>query len=92
LTAIEGLFADGRVADLILLVLALEAAWLLTRPANRSRTAALDVVTALAPGACLVLALRGALTGADWRLIGLALAASLPAHLIDLQRRRPGRR
>ena len=85
-------FLSGRVVDLILLVMLLEAAWLLSRPANRSRAAALNVVVALAPGICLLLALRVALTGGDWRLIALALSASFPFHILDLQRRRPGRR
>lgn len=45
----------------------------------------------LLPGALMILALRGALTGAEWQWIALPLLLSLPAHLVDLaatQRRR----
>ena len=45
----------------------------------------------LLPGALMVLALRAALTGADWPWVALALAASLPAHLADLARGAPPR-
>jgi hypothetical protein len=89
---VESLFSSGRVADLILIVLIIEAIWLLSRRHYRHPGAAIDVIVAMLPGACLVLALRAALTGSDWRWIALALAASFPAHLLDLQRRRPGRR
>jgi hypothetical protein len=36
-----------------------------------------------------LLALRAALTGANWMMIALWLALSLPAHLADLWRRPP---
>jgi hypothetical protein len=36
----------------------------------------------------MLLALRAALTGLAWPWIALALAASFPAHLADLARRR----
>ncbi len=84
------LFSSGGVAEIILAVLALEAlgfaAWH-RRDANQIRT--LNFVLAALPGACLVLALRAALTGAGWGWIGLWLAASFPAHLVDLWRRPP---
>jgi hypothetical protein len=48
----------------------------------------MDLAFALAPGACLLLALRAALTASAWTLVGVLLAASLPLHLIDLARRR----
>lgn len=38
----------------------------------------------LLPGALMMLALRAALTGADWRWTALALALSFPAHIADL--------
>lgn len=88
----SGFFASGHVADLILAVMAVEAAWLLLRPGARWPADWVDVLLALGPGACLVLALRGALTGTDWRWIALALAASFPLHLLDVQRRRSRRR
>lgn len=88
----SGLFASGRVVDTILLIIALEAAWLLWRARGRRSSVVLDTLFALGPGACLLLALRAALTGADWPWIALALAASFPLHLLDLRRRRIGRR
>jgi hypothetical protein len=78
-------FASGHAADLVLAVLAMEA--LLLRRAGRP---AIDVALLLLPGACMMLALRAALVGADWPWIALALAASFPVHLADLMRR--GRR
>ena len=36
------------------------------------------------PGALMILALRGALTGAEWHWIALPLLLSFPAHLADL--------
>jgi hypothetical protein len=80
----QDFIASGRFADLVLVVMALEAAVLLLR----RRAGMLDVLCALAPGALLVLALRAAVTGADWRWVAFFVAASLPFHLADLARRR----
>ena len=41
----------------------------------------------LAPGLCLLLALRGALAGAAWPYVPAALAAAGVAHLLDLMGR-----
>lgn len=80
--------ASGRVADLLLAVIALEAAGLiLFRRLTGRGPAIIDVVALLLPGACLVVALRAALTGASWAVIALALLASLVTHLFDLARR-----
>lgn len=65
------------------MVLTLEFVWLVVA---RRRTA-VGALSALLPGACLVLALRFALTGAAWPWAVLAVTASLPAHLWDLRRR-----
>lgn len=85
----DDFFRSGRVADLVLLFMAAEFAVLFWRRRARGRTAAIDLVFAIAPGACIVLALRAALTDAGPVWIGAALAASLPFHLVDLARRRP---
>lgn len=77
-------FSSGRVADLVLVVLAVEALILAGRGRGRSR---LTVLIAALPGAFLVLAVRAALTGADWRWTAFWLAAAFPAHLADLWRR-----
>lgn len=80
--AIAAFFALGYAADLILIVLAAEFVLLVMR-----RTKALDAALALGPAVFIVLALRGALTGADWPLIALPLALSFPVHIADLWRR-----
>jgi hypothetical protein len=75
-------FHSGRAADLVLLFMAIEFV-VLSR-----RRAMVDVLFAIAPGACLILALRAALTGSNWIWIAAPLAVSLPFHLADLARRR----
>lgn len=82
------LFATGRLVDLILGLVMVEA---LVLSAYHRRTgrgvAGADLIPNLLAGACLLLALRGALTGAAWAWIGLAVMAALAAHLADLRRR-----
>lgn len=80
--AITAFFASGHAADLILIVLAAEFVWLVSRGSK-----ALDVALALGPAVFIVLALRGALTGATWLLIALPLLLSFPVHIADLWRR-----
>jgi hypothetical protein len=66
----------------VLAVLATEWLWLGRRwgwPAATWR---------LLPGALMIVALRLALTGADWWWIALALGLSFPPHLIDVSRGR----
>lgn len=77
---LAALFASGRAVDIVLAVLAVEAVWLIAR--RRS-----DVLPALLPGALILLAVRGALTGVEWWVVAGWLALSLPAHLYDLRRR-----
>lgn len=79
----DWLFASGHAADLILAVLAIEAVWLIARGRQ-----ALGVALMLLPAALMILALRGALTGAAWPWIALPLALSFPVHLADAVRRR----
>lgn len=80
-------FSSGHAVDLVLLVIAAELAVLSLR--RRRRPAAwLDRVLVVAPGVCLLLALRVALTGGPWLLIAAALALSFPFHLADVVRRR----
>ncbi len=87
---IERMFTSGRAADVILLFMVAEYVFLIWRRRSLDRSGAmLGPLLALAPGACLVLAARAAMTGAGWIWIGLWLAASLPFHLVDLARRRP---
>ena len=76
-------FASGHAVDLVLLFLALEVVTL----AFWWRGGPINALVAAAPGACLLMALRAALTGAHWPWIALWVALSLPAHLLDLTRR-----
>jgi hypothetical protein len=80
--------ASGRIVDLVLAVVAIEAALLfaLRRRLGRGPRPA-DILAMLLPGVCLMLALRAALTGAWWGAIAVALAAAFLAHLADLSRR-----
>ncbi len=80
--AVAAFFASGHAADLILIVLAAEFGWLVIRGGKP-----LDVALALGPAVFIVLALRGALTGADWPMIALPLVLSFPVHIADLRRR-----
>jgi hypothetical protein len=88
----DDFFSSGRVADLALVVLAVEAAGLvLLRRSGRGPPLA-SVLPFLAAGAFLLLALRGALTGASWPAIALPLALAGLAHAIDLRGRLRGPR
>jgi hypothetical protein len=79
----SGFFANGHAVDLILVIMALEAGWLL---ATRRMTP-YPLLLVFGPGVCILLAARAALVGAGWWWIALALAVSFPLHLLDLRRR-----
>lgn len=76
------LFASGHAVDIVLLVIAAELGWLVFR----ERWHPVDAVLRLCPGALMLVALRVALTGQDWRWIALPLIASFPVHIADLVR------
>ncbi len=80
----SALFASGHAVDLVLAVLLLEAIVLIVR--GRA-----TMLIALLPGVFILLGLRAALTQAGWPWVAAALAASFPAHLADLYRRRDER-
>lgn len=86
--AMAWLFASGHAVDVVLAVIAGEAA-MLTRSRGWRPT---DALLRLLPGALMLVALRGALTGEDWRWIALPLLLSFPIHLADLASTGPGRR
>ncbi|MDX2235692.1 MAG: hypothetical protein NW200_14430 [Hyphomonadaceae bacterium] len=87
--AMSAWFAGGGPIDLVLAIIALEFVVLLARaaPGGRGRRA-VDLGLALAPGACILMALRAALTGEAWGVVAFWLAASFPVHVADLLRRR----
>lgn len=78
----EDLFTSGHAVDIVLIVLALEGAFLIAR-----RRKAIDVILMLAPAALILVALRVALTGGDWGIMAILLTASFPVHIADLRRR-----
>ena len=85
------LFASGRVVDLILGLMALEAAALALYRMRTGRGLGIPRFAGfLLSGAFLMLALRGALVDAWWGWIALCLGASLVAHLADLRQRWSG--
>lgn len=79
------LISSGRMIDLIIGCMLVEGVALLAYRARTGRGIAPRALAGnLLAGILLMLALRGALTGADWKWIALCLAAALPAHLADL--------
>lgn len=79
----NSLFASGHAVDIVLAVMMVEALALIAL-GRRATT----VVIAVLPGALILLAVRAALTGAGWPWVAVALAASFPAHVLDLRRRK----
>lgn len=87
----ESLFASGRIVDLALAVLLAEAALLSLLYWRKGRAAeALRLLPVLVAGACLLAALRAALTGGAWPVMALSLTGALLAHLADLGLRLDG--
>ena len=82
----QSLFESGRVADIVLLVMALEAIAIVTflRP---SRFNLFALIGNLVGGAALVVALRLALTGGPWPWMAIALVVSMAGHVVDLYMR-----
>jgi hypothetical protein len=82
------LFATGRIADPILILLAAEGLFLFFYwRATRRGLAPGDFLLTLVSGFFLVLAVRQALAGGWWGWTGLLLAAGGLAHAADLRRR-----
>ncbi len=83
--AFAWLFASGHAVDIVLAVIALEAAYLKVRGWNTQ-----EVLFMLLPAVFILLGLRAALVGASWLWIALPLLASLPVHLADIRQRKRG--
>jgi len=85
---LQQLVTSGRIVDVIIVFMAVEAlALYLYHRRTSLGPATADIVAMLLAGLCLLLALRAALTGADWLWVASFLAAALVAHLADLHRR-----
>ena len=82
------LFLSGRMVDGILLLMLAEGGilWVWNSRTGRG-IAPRDLAAMLFAGACLLCALRAALTAAGWEWIAAWLTAALAAHLLDLARR-----
>jgi hypothetical protein len=79
------LFASGRIADVILGLIAIEAALLIALKRWRGIGPSLPVtLVTVVSGALLILAVRGALMGAPWPVVAMPLTLSMFAHLTFL--------
>jgi hypothetical protein len=79
------LFDNGRIVDLILALVVLEALLLSMLWVRTSRgLPPVPLIANLAAGAFLLLALRAALTDGGPMAVGGFLMLALPAHLADL--------
>jgi hypothetical protein len=81
----DELFQSGRIVDIILGLMLLEclALWLFKRTTGIGPPF-LALLPNLAAGGFLLLAVRSALTGADWFAAAFCLAMALLAHIADL--------
>jgi len=82
---LESLYESGRVADLLLVLVAVEAAglvWLHRRVGRPGLP--WGILLNLLTGAALVFALGAALRGLDWTWVAVGLLAALAGHLGDL--------
>ena len=82
------LFQSGRVVDLIIGLMMIETAALIAYRRFSGRGVAIKaVLTNIAAGGCLLLALRAAMTGAEWTWVAIPVSIALPLHLLDLRGR-----
>jgi hypothetical protein len=84
----KDLLVTGHLIDVALVVVGLEALALVAARARLGRgLRPLDVLGQLLAGLLLMLAVRCAVTGADYRWTLAFVSASFPAHVFDLARR-----
>jgi len=85
---VSELFLSGRIADIVLVFMAVEAIALVFYNVRTGRgPRPLDMLPALLAGVCLALALRAAMVGAGWGWIAFSLTGALAAHVVDVVRR-----
>jgi hypothetical protein len=89
--ALEALFEQGRIIDLILIVVVIEVAVLALWSRLRGSMTRLDVISLTVPGVMLMLALRAVLTDSPNAMTAAFLAAAFVFHLWDVARRRAAR-
>lgn len=78
-------FASGLVIDVILAVMVLEAlALFIYRQRTGKGPTVAETLANLASGACIMLAVRSALTGDVWQITAAWLMAAFASHLADL--------
>lgn len=82
---LAGLFASGRIIDIILALMALETVALLGfHRATGRGLAPRALLPFMAAGVCLMLALKAALTGGSWQAVAGLLSLAFVAHLADI--------
>ena len=81
-------FASGRMIDAIIVLMLIEGAvlWRI-RTRHKRGLPGRAILTLLASGGALMLALRAALTGAPWEHVSGFLCVGLVAHLVDVATR-----
>ena len=81
---VGSLFENGSVVLIILGLVVIEAAVLIAYHRKTKRgIAPIPMLANLAAGGCLMLAIRAALLDQSWTTVGLFMALSLVAHLLD---------
>lgn len=80
MNTLQAFYESGRAIDFVVAIVAVEI--LIFAILRRW-----PIVIGLLPGLCLLIALRAAVTESGWQMVALWVAASLPAHLIDLRLR-----
>lgn len=81
----ESLFASGRIAEAIAVLVVVEFVVLVAARRWLGRgPSPVALAATLAAGLCLLMALRAAMVGAGAAAVGLWLAAALVAHVADM--------
>jgi hypothetical protein len=82
---VDAFLSSGRIIDVILVLMTIEAAalWVLWRRGRVGLPPA-ELASTLLSGVCLMLAVRGALTGAGAAAVVVPLMLAMVAHLGDL--------